>query len=89
MPKAPRFLPIRTSLRERLDPSSGRSHYDHITKKLVLNMDHYCPWMFNVVGYRNYRYFVLFLFYVFVTCIYGLYLTTEPFVKGIRLHGQK
>ena len=24
-------------------PKAPRSHYDHITKKLVLNMDHYCP----------------------------------------------
>ena len=31
-------------------PKAPRAHYDHVTKKLVLNMDHYCPWMFNVVG---------------------------------------
>ena len=24
-----------------------RAHYDHVTKCLVLNLDHYCPWMFN------------------------------------------
>ena len=24
-----------------------RSHYDHVTKHLILNLDHYCPWMFN------------------------------------------
>ena len=29
-------------------PKPPRSHYDHVTKSLVLNMDHYCPWMFNV-----------------------------------------
>ena len=34
----------RTKLRK-----APRAHYDHITKKLVLNMDHFCPWMFNVV----------------------------------------
>jgi palmitoyltransferase len=28
-----------------------RAHYDHVTKRLVLNMDHYCPWMANTVGY--------------------------------------
>lgn len=28
-------------------PKPPRSHYDHITKTLVLNMDHFCPWMFN------------------------------------------
>ena len=36
-------------------PKPPRSHYDHVTKALVLNMDHYCPWMFNCVGYFNYR----------------------------------
>jgi DHHC palmitoyltransferase len=29
-------------------PKPPRSHYDHVTKQLVLNLDHYCPWMFNV-----------------------------------------
>jgi len=24
-----------------------RAHYDHVSKALVLNLDHYCPWMFN------------------------------------------
>jgi hypothetical protein len=47
-------------------PKPPRSHYDHATKSLILNMDHYCPWMFNVVGYFNYRYFFNFL--TFVTC---------------------
>jgi hypothetical protein len=28
-------------------PKPPRSHYDHVTKTLVLNMDHFCPWMFN------------------------------------------
>jgi DHHC palmitoyltransferase len=28
-------------------PKPPRSHYDHVTRSLVLNLDHYCPWMFN------------------------------------------
>uniref|UniRef100_A0A7S2FY83 Palmitoyltransferase n=1 Tax=Octactis speculum TaxID=3111310 RepID=A0A7S2FY83_9STRA len=65
-------------------PKAPRAHFDHITKKLVLNMDHYCPWMFNVVGYLNYRYFVLFLFWIFVACVYGLCLTTLPFIQMVQ-----
>ena len=33
-------------------------------------MDHYCPWMCNCVGYYNYRYFVLFLFYMTLGALY-------------------
>jgi palmitoyltransferase len=28
-------------------PKPPRSHYDNVTGSLVLNLDHYCPWMFN------------------------------------------
>lgn len=52
-------------------PKPPRSHYDHVTKGLVLNMDHYCPWMFNCVGYFNYRYFFNFLWFVSAALWYG------------------
>jgi len=56
-------------------------------------MDHYCPWMFNCIGFANYRYFVLFLFYVTVACTYGVVLTLSDFsaIAGPRspniIHG--
>ena len=65
-------------------PKAPRAHFDHVTKRLVLNMDHYCPWMFNVVGYMNYRYFFLFLAYVFFTCVYGILITVRPFMALIH-----
>ena len=61
-------------------PKPPRSHFDHVTKSLVLNMDHFCPWMFNVVGYFNYRYFVNFLMYVSVGMMYGAVLSYNPFM---------
>lgn len=34
-------------------PKPPRSHYDHVSTALVLNLDHYCPWMFNASTYFN------------------------------------
>eukprot|EP00529_Nitzschia_sp_RCC80_P041146 CAMPEP_0113485224 /NCGR_PEP_ID=MMETSP0014_2-20120614/24372_1 /TAXON_ID=2857 /ORGANISM="Nitzschia sp." /LENGTH=424 /DNA_ID=CAMNT_0000378861 /DNA_START=375 /DNA_END=1649 /DNA_ORIENTATION=- /assembly_acc=CAM_ASM_000159 len=58
-----------------------RSHYDHVTKTLVLCLDHYCPWMFNSIGYFNYRYFCNFLWYVELGMMYGAYMTYGAFMN--------
>jgi len=63
-------------------PKPPRSHYDHVSKSLVLCLDHYCPWMFNAIGYFNYRYFVNFLVYVFSGMVYGALITYRPFVNS-------
>ncbi len=61
-------------------PKPPRAHYDRVTRKLVLKMDHYCPWMFNVVGWRNYRYFFLFLLWLWVGTIFAILMTLFPFL---------
>jgi len=71
-------------------PKPPRSHFDHVTKQLVLNMDHYCPWMFNTVGYFNYRYFCNFLLFTVIGMAYGVSLTWYPFsaVRSKEYHDQ-
>lgn len=63
-------------------PKPPRSHYDHVTGALIVNMDHYCPWMFNAVGYFNYRYFCNFLLYVITGMGYGAILMYRPFMNS-------
>eukprot|EP00978_Attheya_sp_CCMP212_P011330 scaffold27962_cov52-Attheya_sp.AAC.8 len=60
-------------------PKPPRSHFDGITKTLILNLDHYCPWTFNAVGYFNYRYFCNFLLHVSLGMVYGLTVVWTPF----------
>lgn len=52
-------------------PKPPRAHFDSVTRQLVLNFDHFCPWLFNAVGFQNYRHFVAFLFWVWVLTLYA------------------
>jgi len=49
-----------------------RSHHCSELKLCVLKLDHYCPWVYNAVGYRNHKFFFQFLFYASVSLIYFL-----------------
>ena len=58
-----------------------RSHYDSMTSRIVLKMDHYCPWVANCIGYGNYKFFVLFLFYAVCYCLSITSIGMAPFLK--------
>lgn len=42
-------------------------------------MDHHCIWINNCIGYNNYRYFFLTLFFLVVGCWYGLSILSRPY----------
>ncbi len=47
------------------------SHYCRVARRVVLKMDHYCPWVNNVVGFFTQKYFLLFLLYTFLCCVFS------------------
>ena len=57
------------------------------SRALAEQMDHHCPWMNNCVGYLNYRYFVLFLMYMFIGCVYAVLISAPQFITMAKTPG--
>ncbi|KTW28713.1 uncharacterized protein T551_02563 [Pneumocystis jirovecii RU7] len=47
-----------------------RAHHCSEVQRCVLKLDHFCPWVGGVIGFTRYKFFVLFIFYVTLICIF-------------------
>lgn len=47
-----------------------RTHHCRSCKRCILKMDHHCPWINNCVGFYNQKFFILFVYYAFLGCLF-------------------
>mmetsp|Transcript_24875 Transcript_24875/g.42322 ORF Transcript_24875/g.42322 Transcript_24875/m.42322 type:complete len:444 (-) Transcript_24875:1021-2352(-) len=59
----------------------ARAHHDSVSGRCVVKMDHFCPWVCNVVGALNHKFFVLFISYTLLCCLLTVSLIVIRFIR--------
>lgn len=58
-----------------------RAHHCSVCRECVLKMDHHCPWVNNCVAFTNYKFFILFLGYALLYCLFVAFTTLSYFIS--------
>ncbi|XP_007507495.1 palmitoyltransferase ZDHHC15 isoform X1 [Monodelphis domestica] len=58
-----------------------RCHHCSVCSMCVLKMDHHCPWVNNCIGFSNYKFFLQFLAYSVLYCLYIAATVFQYFIK--------
>jgi len=59
-----------------------------VCNRCIIKMDHHCPWVNNCVGIGNHKYFLLFVFYTCLSCLYSMSLVVSRFFICMHKHGR-